>query len=102
MKIALVDTIGINWTKMKYRSAIKSFDERMADLRSCKEKHGYLHVKKNEDTSLYLYCATVRWPQNNPGKASIKITDDRITTLEKLEFDWSFAVQKTNITKTVD
>ena len=68
---------------------IKSFEQRIADLKAYKEKNGHIKVKRSEDKSLYDFCRDMRQARNNPEKSNRALTDDRVASLDALGFDWT-------------
>ena len=72
----------------KKKRILKSFEQRMDDLRAYKEKHGHVNVKKSDDSSLYEFFSQVRRARKNPEKSTVALTDDRIEGLDALGFDW--------------
>ena len=87
-RIASSDALGFDW-KNNLKNNIKSFDQKIEDLSSYKEKHGHLNVRKNEDESLAGFCSSIRHARNDPGKARrMKLNEDRIASLYALGFDW--------------
>ena len=48
------------WLEYEYITNIKAFAQRIADLKSYKEKHGNVNVKQSNDKSLYGFCYNVR------------------------------------------
>ncbi|KAL7523472.1 hypothetical protein ACHAXR_000194 [Thalassiosira sp. AJA248-18] len=87
---------GLEGTKYKKR---KSFDERMKDLRSYKERNGHLHLNKirMEDTSLACFCSNLRSAYKGKEEVTqwLKLTDDRIASLNALGFVWSGTAKTT-------
>ena len=75
-------------SKKRKRQAVKSFEQRMHDLREYKEKHGHVNVKKSEDESLYYFCYNMRHALKNPEKSRMVLTDGRIASLDAVGFDW--------------
>ena len=73
----------------KKKCAIKSFAQRIEDLRNYKEKHGHVNVKWSDDKSLYGFCKNIRYGYNNPGKPTMALTDERIASLNALGFEWT-------------
>ena len=78
-----------NNNKIKTTRVIKSFEQRIEDLRLYKEKHGHVHVEAREDKSLYKFCKNMRYARKYPGKQLYKLDDDRIAKLDTLGIDWS-------------
>ena len=72
----------------------KSFEERIEDLRSYKEKHGHLNVRTNEDKSLADWCSRMRHARANPDKSSVKLDEKRIASLDALGFDWRLNIAR--------
>ena len=70
------------------KQPIRTFSERVAALKAYKEKHGHLNVKTKDDKSLAKFCINTRCSRNNPGRNSIKLTEDHIASLDALGFDW--------------
>merc|ERR1712008_380702 len=55
----------------------KSFEERIEDLKAYKEKHGHLNVGRNEDKSLAGWCQNMRYGCKNPENPNIKLDEKR-------------------------
>ena len=87
-RIASLNALGFEWT-VKERRAMKSFEQRIEDLRAYKEKNGHVNVKRSDDKSLYKFCCNIRHTHNNPEKSNMAINDDRIASLDALGFNWS-------------
>ena len=84
-RIAAFDAIGFIWTSKTH--VTRSFDERIEDLHQYKRTHGHLNVKRNEDSSLYQFCADVRHSLKQAEKdGKRKLTEERIARLEDLGF----------------
>ena len=86
--IASLDAVGFVWT-VKEQAAKKSFEQRIADLKAYKEKHGHVNVKQSEDKSLYKFCNDMRRARNHPEKSTMLINEERIASLVHLGFNWS-------------
>ena len=73
------------------KRVIKSFEQRIEDLQSYKEKHGHTNVKEKEYRSLYLFCSNYRHARNNPGKdrVAVRIDEERIASLDAMGFVWN-------------
>jgi flagellar biosynthesis GTPase FlhF len=78
-RIAAFDALGFNWMSKEYIT--KSFDKRIEDLKEYKRTDGHLSVKRNENNSLYQFCADVRhslkqvervWHEEADGRAHNK------------------------------
>ena len=82
-QIASLDALGFDWSERN-----KSFEQRIEDLRAYKEEHGHIRVKRSEDKSLYDFCNHMRRARKDPEKSSMALTDDRISSLDALGFDW--------------
>ena len=87
-RIASLDALGFDWKVREY-AAMKSFEQRIADLQVYKEKNGHVNAKEKEDKSLYDFCRHMRQARKNPGKSAMALTDERIATLDALGFDWN-------------
>ncbi|KAL7527151.1 hypothetical protein ACHAXR_001833, partial [Thalassiosira sp. AJA248-18] len=67
----------------------KTFEERIEDLRSYKEKHGHLNVTTREDHSLYNFCLAVRNARNgSKAKTVMNLTGAQIASLDAIGFGW--------------
>ena len=71
------------------KRVIKSFTQRLEDLRAYKEKHGHTNVKQRDDRSLYQFFVGIRKARKHPEKSTVTLTDVRIASLNALGFDWS-------------
>ena len=89
-RIASLNALGFDWSvRLREQTAAqKSFEQRIADLKAYKEKHGHVNVKLSDDKSLYGFCSQMRRARNNPGKFTKTLTDDRIAILDALGFGW--------------
>ena len=87
-RIAILDTLGFDWTVTEWQ-AVKTFEQRITDLRAYKEKNGHVNVKGNEDMSLYNFCKHNRYARNNPEKGQMTLSDDKIASLDALGFTWN-------------
>ncbi|KAL7528125.1 hypothetical protein ACHAXR_002280 [Thalassiosira sp. AJA248-18] len=88
---------SVDSTKEPKRRQIKKFSERIADLKAYKEKHGHVNVKRKEDNSLADFCRNIRHARHNSGR--MKLTENRIASLNSLGFDWSQKTRTQNPTK---
>ena len=87
-RIAAFDALGFIWTSKEY--VTRSFDERINDLEEYKQTHGHVNVKRNEDSSLYQFCAAVRHSLKQPEKdGTRKLTEERMAKLDALGFKWT-------------
>ena len=64
-------------TNIRVKYSRKSFEERIEDLRSYKEKHGHLNVRTKEDKSLADFCSGMRHARTNPEKSNMKLGPGR-------------------------
>ncbi len=86
--MARLDALGFNWTTHEY--VTRSFDERIEDLKKYKRTHGHFNVKIHEDSSLYKFCADVRYSLKQYEKDDTKkLTKERIEKLDDIGFSWS-------------
>jgi ATPase subunit of ABC transporter with duplicated ATPase domains len=83
----------------KARGKVKSFNDRMEDLKRFKETHGHANVTIREDIPLGQFCAKARHAHNNPGKEGVKLTDERIAAFDAIGFIWTL---KTHVTRSFD
>jgi hypothetical protein len=78
------------------------FFRQVDKLRAYKEKHGHLDVGYKEDKSLYNYCCLLRSARRflitGKGK-SYKLTEDKITALDAIGFNWNPGSSSTATTK---
>jgi hypothetical protein len=80
--------MGFNWTSQEY--VTRSFDERIEDLKEYKRTHSHVNVTRNEDSSLYQFCADVRYSLKQFEKdGTKKLTEERIKRLDALGFKWT-------------
>ena len=72
-RIASLDALGFDWSMNS--TNIKSFEQRTADLKAYKEKHGHVNVKQRVDKSksLYDFCRKIKIARKNPGKPGMLI-----------------------------
>ena len=74
------------------KETLTAFAQRLNDLRTYKRKHGHVNVRKIEDQSLYDFCKSMRYARNNPEKRRMTLTNDRISSLDDLGFNWAGTV----------
>ena len=86
-RIASLDALEFDWS-VSEQQAVKSFEQRIEDLRAYKEKHGNLNVNWSKDKSLYDFCSGMRHARKNPEKSKTLINEERIASLNALGFDW--------------
>ena len=91
-RIASLDALGFDWS-IKEQAAKKSFEQRIADLKAYKKKHGHVKVKRSEDKSLSDFCYNVRYARINPEKITTLINEERIASLDALGFEWTVKEQ---------
>ena len=86
-----MNAFGFDWSvrPREQAAAQKSFEQRIADLKAYKEKHGRVNVKMREDKSLYGFCYNVRYARINPEKSNMVLNYDHIASLDALGFDWT-------------
>jgi len=88
--ISALDAIGFEWRSEGIsRNSQKhiSFQDRVNALSEYKEKNGHVNVSRKTDKSLYNWCTKIRSSRNKPGEGKLKLTADRITTLDAIGFD---------------
>lgn len=91
-KIDALNEVGFDWA-MKEARQIKSFDQRLEDLRRFKETHGHTRVPTGyeKNPSLAYWCNNVRnaYKMKNSGKKQyISLNQERIDALEELGFEF--------------
>ena len=87
-RISAFDALGFIWTTQEY--VTRSFDERINDLEEYKQKHGHINMNRHEDSSLYQFCADVRYSLKQFEKGgTMKLTEERIGKLDALGFKWT-------------
>ena len=74
-------------TKSDKFKSLKSFEERIEDLQSFKEKHGHVRVTVTHDKSLGAFCKNMRTARHETGTSRTAITEDRIKALDELGFE---------------
>jgi hypothetical protein len=79
-------------TKRKRRAPIKSFEDRLNDLKAFKAKYGHCDVSiKGEDSSLGQWCSLLRTSYKkiqNHQKPYTKLSDEQIQSLNDVGFKW--------------
>ena len=86
----------------KKKRIVKSFEQRIDDLRAYKEKHGHVNVKQSDDSSLYDFCKNMRQARKNPEKSTMTLSDDRIASLEALGFEWNPDTKKKSFEQRIE
>eukprot|EP00579_Thalassiosira_antarctica_P013761 CAMPEP_0201946188 /NCGR_PEP_ID=MMETSP0903-20130614/54292_1 /ASSEMBLY_ACC=CAM_ASM_000552 /TAXON_ID=420261 /ORGANISM="Thalassiosira antarctica, Strain CCMP982" /LENGTH=416 /DNA_ID=CAMNT_0048489283 /DNA_START=33 /DNA_END=1283 /DNA_ORIENTATION=- len=99
-RINALDAIHFDWEQnststaaihfgWEQNSTSTAFSGRVAALKAYKEKHGHLNVKQAEDKSLADFCSNIILARRNIGKKGfMRMTEDRITSLDAIGFDW--------------
>ena len=86
-QIAILDTLGFDWG-VREQATMKTFEQRIDDLKAYKEKNGHVNVKGSEDMSLYNFCKHMRNNRTNPEKYATALSTDKIASLDALGFEW--------------
>ncbi|EJK59181.1 hypothetical protein THAOC_20628, partial [Thalassiosira oceanica] len=89
--ISELESMGFTWEQSRPRRSPtkrRSFESRVADLKKFKQRHGHLHVTREEDQSLFNFCSHVRYGQNHPGKGMV-MTEERVKALDEIGFSWT-------------
>ena len=93
-RVSSLGALGFQW------NINTSFEERLDDLRAYKSVHGDVNVKRSKDKSLYGFCQNTKHAYNNPEAGNIiKLTQDRVSSLEALGLDLGFAWQRNYYSK---
>jgi len=87
-RIKALDDLGFEWSKEQQRQRV-SFEDRIQQLTAFKERHGHVHVTASLDKNLAAFCTNMRQARNNPGKARLVVTEERIKLLSDLGFGWT-------------
>jgi hypothetical protein len=96
-QIAALDAIGFDWrSEIAFRNCQKpiSFIDRVEALRAYKEKHGHLNISREIDKSLEVWCSNIRSARNSPGKGKMRLTQEGISALDAIGFDWRGETRK--------
>jgi len=90
-RIKALDELGFDWgEKTKTKAKAKSFEDRIEELKAFKAKHGHVHVTVKQDKSLVTFCKNTRAARRGTrGTGRMPITDNRISALDELGFDWA-------------
>ncbi|KAL7552998.1 hypothetical protein ACHAWF_016242 [Thalassiosira exigua] len=77
--------------KVKERGKItmKSFEQRIEDMKAYKRVHGHLRVMPMMDRALSAFCSQLRGARRHPDRTNaLKLTDARIAALDSIGFLW--------------
>ena len=85
-RIASLDILGFEWVVRE--NANISFKQRLEDLTAYKLKYGHLNMKRSDNTSLYNFCVSIRAARKNPSNNRVRVTKERIESLDAIGFDW--------------
>ncbi len=91
-KIEILNTIGFDWT-LKEPRQVKSFNERLDDLKKFKEIHGHTRVPTGyeKNPSLAYWCNNLRnaYKMRKTGKKQfISLSQERIAALKEVGFEF--------------
>jgi len=86
-RIKMLDDIGFQWEV----STVTSFEERIIQLKEFKEKNGNLKVTNKLDKQLATWCSNMRAARRNPKATGLVVSEERITALDELGFEWEVA-----------
>ena len=81
-RIKALDELGFDWGDKN-----TSFEERIAEMKAFKGKHGHVRVTAKYDKSLSTFCTNIRCARRGQGTGAA-INEDRIKALNKLGFEW--------------
>ncbi|KAL9186422.1 hypothetical protein ACHAXT_005660 [Thalassiosira profunda] len=101
-RIAALDELGFRWTVQKGKGPGKSFSDHMVDLQAYHRANGHINVKASENAKLATFCYRVRKARKRPGKGGIKLSEDRIASLDALGFTWETKARKGSKRRSVD
>jgi len=85
-RIKALDELGFDWGRQIRTTKVKSFEERIEELKSFKAKHGHVRVAVTHDMNLATFCTKMRCARRTG--LTITITEDRIKALDELGFEW--------------
>lgn len=103
-QIDRLNAIGFKWQVGSWHT---SFDKRMDELKDYKSKHGHCYVppKYPDNLSLGYWCNNVRFAYKciKEGKPPpSKLTEEQISMLDQIEFEWIPPVSKMKNMNNVD
>ncbi|KAL7538798.1 hypothetical protein ACHAXR_012392 [Thalassiosira sp. AJA248-18] len=87
-RISSLDAIGFDWKLDDASGVGKKFSNRVADLKAYKEKYGHTNVRIKDDKSLAYFCNNIRWARKHMAESGMKLTNERISSLDAIGFDW--------------
>ena len=88
--IERLEAIGFR-LRVKERGNFKQvpFEERLKSLAEFKNLHGHVHVGEADDPNLARFCNQMRAARRNPlPGVTMKLTQDRVSALDDLGFEW--------------
>jgi len=91
-RIAALDAIGFDWrseTSSRTRNKTISFQDRVKAMSEYKEINGHLNVTFKANKSLNDWCQNMRNARSKPGEGTMKLTQERIASLDAIGFDWN-------------
>jgi len=91
-RIKALDEVGFYWGSVT--TTVKSFEQRMEQLKTYKETHGHVNVKVADDKNLNNFCTHMRIARRKPG-IGMAITEERIKAMDELGFKWGSLVTTT-------
>lgn len=81
-RVRALDEIGFPWGGMK------TFEERLDELRKYKRLHGHMNVRWADDISLAAFCSKLRFARKTKKTIRLNLTDAKIAALDSIGFDW--------------
>lgn len=93
-RIQKLDELGFDWAppRTKIRWSAKEgkeenipFESRLEQLKTFKEQHGHLNVKRKDDRKLAAFCNHMRMDKKIDGG---KLTEEQIQALDEIGFQW--------------
>ena len=74
----------------KKATHIKTFEDRFEELKAYKAKHGHINLtsEMKEEECLHSFCRGVRCARVAPTKGKLKLTAEKIASLDSIGFSW--------------
>jgi len=90
-RIKALDELGFQWNDLHQLTTgqVRSFEQRIDQLKAFKELHGHLRVTGTLDLKLASFCGRMREARRKPTSAGTIITEERIKALDELGFEWT-------------
>ncbi len=93
-KIKALDDIGFDWNPSRH--PVRSFEERIQQLKAYKQEHGTLKVSQKTDQNLATFCANMRKKHPRKQNDMEKLNEEQVQALDDIGFDWDAQAEQSS------